>query len=91
MLSLAKEIVIMGGAFLHYGNITSEAEFNIAYDPEAAQLVFACCFNLVVIPLDVTHQLLFLQNWRSKSARLGPTAQLPNSLSHSVSSWLGRR
>lgn len=59
ILSLAKEIVIMGGAFLHHGNITSEAEFNIAYDPEAAELVFNCCTNLVVLPLDITHQLIF--------------------------------
>lgn len=59
VLNLAKEIVIMGGAFLHRGNITPEAEFNIAYDPEAAQLVFARCTNLVIIPLDVTHRLIF--------------------------------
>lgn len=59
ILNLAKEIVVMGGAFLHPGNITSEAEFNIAYDPEAAQLVFDCCHHLVVVPLDVTQKLIF--------------------------------
>jgi inosine-uridine nucleoside N-ribohydrolase len=59
VLNLAKEIVMMGGAFLHPGNVTPEAEFNIAYDPEAARLVFERCANLVVIPLDVTRQLIF--------------------------------
>lgn len=59
ILQFAKEIVIMGGAFLHPGNVTPEAEFNIAYDPEAAQCMFAACENLVVMPLDVTRQLIF--------------------------------
>lgn len=59
ILRLAKEIVIMGGAFEVAGNITPEAEFNIAYDPEAAKLVFHCCNNLVVIPLDITRKLIF--------------------------------
>lgn len=59
VLQLAKEIVVMGGAFLHPGNVTPEAEFNIAYDPEAAQVVFTACQNLVVMPLDVTRQLIF--------------------------------
>jgi inosine-uridine nucleoside N-ribohydrolase len=59
ILKLAKQIVIMGGAFAVPGNITPEAEFNIAYDPEAAELVFDRCHNLVIIPLDVTNQLIF--------------------------------
>lgn len=59
VLQLAKEIVIMGGAFSHAGNVTPEAEFNIAFDPEAAQVVFGCCDRIVVIPLDITSQLIF--------------------------------
>ena len=34
------------------------AEFNIYVDPHAAQLVFASGIPLVVMPLDVTHQVL---------------------------------
>jgi len=59
ILDLAKEIVIMAGAFKVPGNITSEAEFNIAYDPEAAKLIFDRYTHLVVLPLDVTQNLVF--------------------------------
>lgn len=54
----AKEIIIMGGAFETYGNISLSAEFNIAVDPEAAQSVFALGLPITVAPLDVTHQVL---------------------------------
>jgi inosine-uridine nucleoside N-ribohydrolase len=59
IFNLAKEIVIMGGAFQVPGNITSEAEFNIAYDYAAAKLIFDRYIHLVVLPLDVTQNLVF--------------------------------
>jgi inosine-uridine nucleoside N-ribohydrolase len=58
ILKKAKEIVIMGGAFQHRGNITSQAEFNVAYDPEAAAIVLGSRDDIVMIALDVTHQLI---------------------------------
>ena len=59
ILSMAKEVVIMGGVFREKGNITPVAEFNIHSDPEAAETVFASSDNVVVLPLDVTTRIAF--------------------------------
>ena len=59
ILSKAKEVVVMGGAFRRGGNITPQAEFNVYCDPEAAKTVFSRCDNVVVLPLDVTMQITF--------------------------------
>ena len=53
IISLVKEIVLMGGSFVG-GNVTKEAEFNTYADPEAAQIVFASGAPLVMFPLDCT-------------------------------------
>ena len=51
-----REIVIMGGAFRVYGNVSPVAEFNIFVDPHAAQIVCDAGIPLVFVPLDVTMQ-----------------------------------
>jgi purine nucleosidase len=53
-----QQIVLMGGGFFEGGNITPAAEFNIYVDPHAADVVFRSGIPLVVMPLDVTHQVL---------------------------------
>lgn len=53
IISLVKEIVLMGGSFVG-GNVTKEAEFNTYADPEAAQIVFSSGAPLVMFPLDCT-------------------------------------
>ncbi|WP_088889402.1 nucleoside hydrolase [Leptolyngbya ohadii] len=72
ILKNAREIVIMGGAFQIAGNVTPEAEFNIAFDPEAAQVVFNSRSDLIVIPLDVTHPLIFTPEMAKQVSQLNP-------------------
>ena len=61
ILPKIKEIVLMGGARKEGGNITPSAEFNIYVDPEAAKLVLQCGRPIVMMSLDVTHQVLTTQ------------------------------
>jgi purine nucleosidase len=56
-----KELVIMGGAILEYGNMTPLAEFNIYVDPHAAHIVLHSGIPITLIPLDVTHKCLLKQ------------------------------
>jgi len=49
-----QEVVLMGGA-IGQGNVTPAAEFNIAADPEAAQIVFNAGWPVTMVGLDVTH------------------------------------
>ncbi|WEK58265.1 MAG: nucleoside hydrolase [Candidatus Brevundimonas phytovorans] len=50
-------VVVMGGARSEGGNITASAEFNIWADPDAAAEVFASGCRMIVMGLDVTHQV----------------------------------
>ncbi|MFC6884362.1 MULTISPECIES: nucleoside hydrolase [Actinomadura] len=61
--SLVREVVVMGGAFGHPGNITTHAEANIWHDPEAADLVFAAGWPVVLVPLDATHPTAVHEDW----------------------------
>jgi len=50
-------VVAMGGARSEGGNITASAEFNIWADPDAAAEVFGSGCRMIVMGLDVTHQV----------------------------------
>jgi inosine-uridine nucleoside N-ribohydrolase len=52
-------VIAMGGAFQVPGNVTPVAEFNVAYDPESADTVLSQVKNSVLLPLDVTSQIIF--------------------------------
>ena len=75
-LRQAKEIVIMGGAFQRDGNVAPKAEFNIWFDPEAADVVFRSQANLVIVPLDVTTQLRFTPALAAAIAETAPPSPL---------------
>jgi len=51
------KIVFMGGA-IEKGNTGSRAEFNIQCDPEAAKIVLESSFEVIMVPLEVTHTAL---------------------------------
>lgn len=62
-----KRLVVMGGAVTGRGNITPSAEFNIAFDPEAAHIVFEAWpqFELVDWEATLAHPFGFdlMQQW----------------------------
>lgn len=58
---LARQVIIMGGAFGYQGrsgNITPAAEANIHGDPVAADEIFMAEWPVVVVGLDVTHDII---------------------------------
>lgn len=74
IIERVQEIVMMGGGYFEGGNITPSAEFNIYVDPEAAKLVFGSGIPIVMMPLDVTHQLLCLEDRVDRIDGLGNPA-----------------
>ena len=73
---------MMGGGFFEGGNITPAAEFNIYVDPHAAAVVFASGIPLVVMPLDVTHQLM------TTKARVANIAAIGTRPAKIMAQWL---
>jgi len=69
-----KEVVLMGGGYHVRGNVTPTAEFNVYADPEAATVVFCSGIPIVVLPLDVTHQVLSTKERVSRLENLGNRA-----------------
>ena len=51
-------VIMMGGVFSDYGNVTTTAEFNVYVDPHAAHEVFNSGVPIHIVPLDVTHQVI---------------------------------
>lgn len=75
-------IVAMAGAFSEVGNITPAAEFNVYVDPHAAQMVLASDIPIVMLPLDVTHQM------HTSAARLARFRAMPNRVGPVIADWL---
>jgi purine nucleosidase len=78
---LVREVVVMGGAFDHPGNITTHAEANVWHDPEAADLVLAAQWPLVLVPLDATHPTAVDGAWLDQVAGAdGETARVASAI-----------
>jgi purine nucleosidase len=67
-----RSVIAMGGAVDEPGNVGPKAEFNMAADPEAADIVFRASLPLVLIPLDVTRKV---RATRAYTAALRETGQ----------------
>ncbi len=59
--TLIRRLVIMGGAYAHPGNMSGLAEFNIWVDPDAAKAVMESSFDMTIVPLDATMQVLLTE------------------------------
>jgi len=61
LIEHVQKVVVMGGAFGvngHSGNVSPVAEANAASDPHAADLVFTSRWDVIIVGLDVTHEVL---------------------------------
>lgn len=68
-------IVLMGGG-IAFGNVTPVAEFNIFADPEAAKIVFSSGVPIVMVPLDLTHQVVATEKEADVLRSLGKRFQI---------------
>ncbi|MCO4786242.1 nucleoside hydrolase [Marinomonas atlantica] len=73
--NLVDEVVLMGGTAVEYGNVSPVAEANIINDPHAADKVFTAPWQVTMVGLDVTHQVLLdntiLERIKSKNPEQG--------------------
>lgn len=76
ILQQAREVVLMAGAVQCPGNVTPTAEFNVWFDPPAAQTVLQSGAQVVVIPLDVTRRLIFTEAMAQAVTQATPTTPL---------------
>ncbi|EGD60574.1 Pyrimidine-specific ribonucleoside hydrolase [Novosphingobium nitrogenifigens DSM 19370] len=66
-----ERIVLMGGAMREAGNITPCAEFNMRADPHAADMVLRSGVPIVMLGLDVTHELLVTRTRLARMKAIG--------------------
>ncbi|KKC41104.1 nucleoside hydrolase [Devosia epidermidihirudinis] len=82
---LARQVVIMGGAFGYQGrsgNITPASEANIHGDPVAADEIFAAAWPVVVVGLDVTHDIILDTDYLAAlAAEVGENGELLRQMS----------
>ena len=77
-------LLLMGGARGN-GNVTTAAEFNIWFDPQAAKRVFDADLNTVVVPYDLTRTVMIgAPHIQMLSQSNAPEAQLSARMAHAT-------
>ncbi|HZQ08525.1 MAG TPA: nucleoside hydrolase [Anaerolineae bacterium] len=77
IVKATKRVVLMGGTAFTPGNVSPVAEANIHNDPEAAALVFGAGWDVVMVGLDVTTQVVMTPAYLAEiAASQTPYAQL---------------
>lgn len=69
-----RRLIAMGGVIHEAGNVGPRAEFNIAADPEAAEIVLRAGLPMWLIPLDVTRRVRATPAWLSALRATGKPA-----------------
>jgi inosine-uridine nucleoside N-ribohydrolase len=87
-MARVQEIIFMGGAVHAPGNIPpGAAEFNMYVDPHAAEVVLAFPVPLVMVPLDVTHEVKLMRTVVEQ--RFGRhTAPVPRFIADATSKYM---
>ncbi|QYN56167.1 nucleoside hydrolase [Lactobacillus panisapium] len=70
-----EQLVIMGGA-IGRGNWGPYSEYNVAGDPEAAQIVFSSGIKILLAPLELGHEAYVTQNTLQEVKKLGKTGDM---------------
>lgn len=74
--NLISRIVFMGGSKDENGSTEPYREFNVAYDPEATQIVFNSHIPLVMVPMELGHIAYFTPDEQGKIKRANKLGEI---------------